>query len=73
MASKDLEKVLNQSIIVEDHDVEFDEKSDTYMIDVEITSMRDDSDLSEFLKLKNKLRASVNMAYRIKINFSMTI
>ena len=71
MATKSIEKVLNQSVYIDDYDVNFDNERDVYVVEIEFADLRDNNDTAELLKLRNKIRAAVNRAYKIQLNFTV--
>lgn len=71
MATKSIEKVLNQSVYIDDYDVNFDNERDVYVVEIEFADLRDNGDTAELLKLRNKIRAAVNRAYKIELNFTV--
>lgn len=71
MATKSIEKVLNQSVYINDYDVNFDNERDVYTVEIQFADLRDSTDTGELLKLRNKIRAAVNRAYKIELNFTI--
>lgn len=71
MATKSIEKVLHQSVYIDDYDVNFDNERDVYVVEIEFADLRDNDDTAELLKLRNKIRAAVNRAYKIELKFTV--
>lgn len=71
MATKVIEKILNASFAVLDHDVEL--KGSTFTIDMDIEAPRDNQDWNNLMKIKNKIRSDVHRVYKLDfvINFTM--
>lgn len=71
MSTKSIEKVLNQSVYIDDYDVNFDNERNVYVVEIEFADLRDNNDTAELLKLRNKIRAAVNRAYKIELKFTV--
>ena len=71
MATKEIKKVLNQNVYVDDYEINFSDENDTYYIEIDFADLRDNTDTSELLKLRNKIRAAVNRAYKIEMTFKV--
>lgn len=70
--TKQIEKVLNANVFVDEYEVNFDSERDTYVVEINFADLRDSDDTAELLKLKNSIRAAVNRAFKIELKFTVT-
>jgi hypothetical protein len=71
MTTKTIEKLLNNNFSVISFDVTL--KNNTFTIDMNIETPRDNQDWNNLMLLKNKIRSEVNRVYKIDfvINYTM--
>ena len=73
MATKVIESTLKKCGIVNSYDVEYIEKKDVYVIDLDIFAPRDNKTTADIIKLQSLLRSQVNKAFRLKFILNYTI
>lgn len=72
MSTKTIERILNSSFGIVDHEVELDNSGNAYTIDLDIEAPRDNQDWNNLMKIKNKIRSEVNRAYKLKFVLRFT-
>ena len=65
MTTKFIEKELGRANFVNVYDVELNDNTNTFEVELNINEPHDSSDMTELLNLKNKIRDVVHRTYRI--------
>lgn len=73
MATKVIESTLEKCGIVNAYEVEYVERKDMYIIDLDIFAPRDNTITADLIKLQSLLRSQVNRAFRLKFILNYTI
>lgn len=72
MATQEIKKIIGESFLTTRVVVDFDDEKDEYNIDWHTNAFREQNDSSEFIKIKNKVRAITNKAYKLNFNVKFT-